>query len=128
VSPASTSDGDSESEEASASKAGRKPRPRPKPVHLPGGCTVSAPTGTGVEAGGKITVVASTAFSCQENVIIAGFLASSSKTGPIAESIWHDHGVLNLLIVIEVGEPLAYCIVTATGKESGRYCGPVIFI
>lgn len=112
---------------ASVSKQARKPV-KTRPIHAAGGCTVSAPFGVAFAFGGTLTIAGTATFSCKENVFVLGFLAAPSHAGPIGESNWQDHGVINLAIKIRIGEPLQYCIVVATGHSSSRYCGPAIFV
>ena len=105
----------------------RKPS-KTRPIHGAGGCTITPPVGVAVEDGDEYKIAASLTFSCDQNVIVAAYFITASRTGNIAESGWTDHGVLHFGITVQIGEAVWYCVIAATGKDSSRHCGPSIFV
>jgi hypothetical protein len=69
------------------------------------------------------------AYSCNDKVVIGGFLATANHTGPVILEKNKESGVLHVIIShYSLGEPLKYCVVVATGEASAHHCGPAIVV
>jgi RHS repeat-associated protein len=99
-----------------------------KPLHRIG-CTIGPSIGGAITYPNGWTMLAmKMPFSCNEAIVIGGYLKSSSHTSPVIWIEGQEKGELPMALGFYIWEGVAYCISAGNGHDSFHLCEPVYLI